>query len=135
AVLEVSDIGRLWEGIAALDRHVAVETQLAMLDQTTRLVERMTRWLVRRRRPPLDISATVAYFAPGVTALMQELPSLLTDTERQTLERASAALTEKGVPTVLALWVTGLGMLFSALDIIEIAHTSNLDVETVAEMY
>jgi glutamate dehydrogenase len=135
AVLEIFDIGRLWASIEALDRHVAVETQLAMLEQTTRLVERMTRWLVRHRRPTLDISATVAYFAPGVTALVQELPSLLMETERQMLEQASAALTEKGVPRVLALWVTGLAMLFSSLDIVESAHTNNLAVETVAEMY
>ncbi len=135
AVLEIFDMSRLWAGIEALDLHVAVETQLAMLDQTTRLVERMTRWLVRRRRPPLDISATVAYFAPGVAALMQELPDLLMETERQALEQASSVLVEKGVPTVLALWVTGLGMLFSALDIVESAHASNLPVETVAETY
>jgi glutamate dehydrogenase len=135
AVLEIFDIGRLWASIEALDRHVAVETQLAMLEQTTRLVERMTRWLVRHRRPTLDISVTVAYFAPGVTALVQELPSLLMETERQMLEQASAALTEKGVPRVLALWVTGLAMLFSSLDIVESAHTNNLAVETVAEMY
>src|SRR5436853_2286421 len=66
---------------------------------------------------------------------MQELPSLLMETERQTLEQTSSLLTEKGVPTVLALWVTGLGMLFSALDIVESAHASNLPVEIVAEMY
>jgi glutamate dehydrogenase len=57
------------------------------------------------------------------------------ETERQMLEQASAALTEKGVPRVLALWVTGLAMLFSSLDIVESAHTNNLAVETVAEMY
>ena len=134
-VLEIFDIGRLWTDIEALDHRVAVETQLVMLDQTTRLVERMTRWLVRHRRPPLDITTTVAYFAPGVTTLTQKLPGLLMDTERQTLEQASAALADKGVPTELALWVTGLGMLFSALDIVESAHVSNLAVETVAQMY
>ncbi len=134
-VLEVFDVGLLWAGIEALDRRVAVETQLAMLDQTTRLVERATRWLVRHRRPPLDIAATVAHFAPGVAVLMQELPRLLMDTDRDVLQQVSAGLAGKGVPTELALRVAGLGMHFAALDIVESAHASNLAVETVAGMY
>jgi len=133
--LEVFDVGLLWAGIEALDRRVAVETQLAMLDQTTRLVERATRWLVRHHRPPLDITATVTQFAPGVATLMQELPRLLMDADRDVLEQASAQLVDKGVPTDLALRVAGLGMLFPALDIVESARTSNLAVETVAGMY
>jgi glutamate dehydrogenase len=135
AAVAVFDMDHLWAGIEALDRHVTVETQLAMLDQTTRLVERATRWLVRHRRPPLDITATVAHFASGVATLMQELPRLLMDTDREVLEQASADLVGKEVPTELALRVAGLGMLFSALDIVESAHASKLAVETVAEMY
>jgi glutamate dehydrogenase len=135
AGLEMFDVGLLWADIEALDVRVAVETQLAMLDQTNRLVERATRWLVRHRRPPLDITATVAHFAPGVSTLMRELPRLLTDTDRDELEQASVNLANKGVPTELALRIAGLGMLFSALDMVESTHASNLAVETVAGMY
>ncbi len=133
--VEVFDAGLLWAGIEALDSRVALETQLTMLHQTNRLIERATRWLVRHRRPPLDITATVAHFAPGIAALMQELPMLLMDTDRDVLEQASADLADKGVPAELALRVAGLGMLFSALDIVESAHASNLTVETVAGMH
>jgi glutamate dehydrogenase len=133
--VEVFDAGLLWAGIEALDSRVALETQLTMLDQTNRLIERATRWLVRHRRPPLDITATVAHFAPGVAALMRELPILLMDTDRDVLEQASADLADKGVPAELALRVAGLGMLYSAMDIVESAHTSNLAVETVAGMH
>lgn len=135
AVLEVFEVGRLWAGIESLDRDTAVETQLAMLDLITRLVERATRWLVRHRRSPLDIAATIAHFAPGVSTLMQKLPSLLMDTDRNVLERASADLADKGVPRELAERVAGLGMLFSAMDVVESAHASKLAVETVAGMY
>ena len=134
-VLEVFDMGRLWAAIEALDSRVAVETQLAMLDQTARLVERATRWLVRQCRPPLNIADTVAHFAPGVAALMQALPGLLMDTDRDILEQASIDLADKGVPTELALRVAGLGMLFSALDIVESASASKLAVATVARVY
>ena len=134
-VLEVFDMAHLWADIEALDGRVAVETQLGMLDQTMRLIERATRWLVRQRRPPLDIADTVTQFAPGVAILMRELPGFLMDTDHDVLEHASADLVDKGVPTELALRIAGLGMLFSALDIVESASTSMLAVETVARVY
>ncbi len=135
AVLEVFDMSQLWAAIEALDRRVAIETQLGMLDQTARLIEGATRWLVRHRRPPLNIADTAAQFAPGVTTLMRELPGLLMDTDRDVLEQASADLVGKGVPAELVLRIAGLGMLFSALDIVESATASSLVVETVARVY
>ena len=131
----VLHMAHLWADIEALDGRVAVETQLGMLDQTMRLIERATRWLVRQRRPPLDIADTVTQFAPGVATLMRELPGFLMDTDHDVLEHASADLVDKGVPTELALRIAGLGMLFSALDIVESASTSMLAVETVARVY
>jgi glutamate dehydrogenase len=133
--LEVFGMSHLWTDVEALNGRVAGETQLTILDLTTRLVERATRWLVRNRRLPLAIASTVEYFAPGVATLMQELPRLLMDTDRDMLKQMSVNFVDKGVPTELALRVVGLGMLFSALDIVESAHVSNLAVETVAEMY
>jgi glutamate dehydrogenase len=135
AALEVFEIDRLWASIESLDRRVAVETQLAMLDLITRLVERATRWLVRHRRSPLPIAATVAHFAPGVEILMQKLPSLLMNADRDVFEQSSADLVAKEVPGELAERVASLEKLFSALDIVESAHVSKLDVETVARMY
>jgi glutamate dehydrogenase len=90
---------------------------------------------VHQCRPPLPIADTVAQFAPGVATLMRELPGLLMDTNRDVLEQASADLAGKGVPAELALRVAGLGMLFSALDIVESATASKLAVETVARVY
>ena len=132
---EVFDAGSPWASIEALDKRVAVETQLGMLSQVTRLLEPATRWLVRHRRPPLDITATVAHFAPGVATLRQELPRLLMDPDRAVLEQASADLVDKGVPTELALRIAGLGMLLPALDIVESAQGSQLAVEMVARVY
>jgi glutamate dehydrogenase len=134
-VLEAFDAHRLWSSIEALDNWVAVETQLAMMGETSRLIERATRWLVRNRRPPLDITTTVAQFAPGVAALMQGLPTLLIGTDRDVLEQATADLADKGVPTELALRVVSLGMLFPALDIVESARATGWSVDMVARVY
>lgn len=129
------DIESLWTSIEALHRLITVKTQLALLDQITQLVEHATRWLLRHRRPPLDITTTVTHFSSGVAVLTRELPRLLTDSDRNQLEQMEGDLIGKGVPQELARRVAGLGMLFAALDIVESAHLSNLAVQTVAEMY
>jgi glutamate dehydrogenase len=135
AVLAMFDIESLWTSIEVLNHQITVKTQLALLDQITRLVERATRWLLRHRRLPLDITTTVTHFSSGVAVLTRELPRLLTDSDRNQLEQMKGDLIDKGVPQELALRVAGLGMLFTALDIVESAHLGNLAVQTVAEMY
>ena len=63
--------------IEALDGRVPAETQIAMLLKARILLERATRWLLRNRRRPIDIAATVARYAPGAAALAEALPGLL----------------------------------------------------------
>jgi glutamate dehydrogenase len=135
AAREVFDARSLWSGIEALDNQIARETQITMISRTAKLIERATRWLVRNRRPPLDIPATIAHFAPGVAALAQGLPNLLVNTDHDEIAQAAADFTGKGVPTTLALRVASLGMLFPALDIVEVASAIGLPVETVAGVY
>ena len=64
----------LWSEIEALDGHVPAATQIAMLLKARILLERATRWLLRNRRRPIDIAATVARYAPGAAALAEALP-------------------------------------------------------------
>jgi len=132
---EVFGARALWERIEALDNQIAVETQLAMLHRTAQLILRATRWLARNRRPPLDIAATIAHFAPGVAIVTQGLPTFLEGAARTGVEQAAANFVERGVPADLASRVAGLEVLFSALDIVEAARFTSLPVETVAQMY
>ena len=67
----------LWAEIEALDGRVPAETQIAMLLKARILLERATRWLLRNRRRPIDIAATIARYAPGAAALADALPALL----------------------------------------------------------
>ena len=52
------------------------------LDART-LVERATRWLLRYRRPPLDIGATISHFSEGATELSERIPEILLDGDRE----------------------------------------------------
>jgi glutamate dehydrogenase len=132
---EVFGMRRFWSEVEALDNRVAAETQTAMLLEGRKLVERAVRWLLRNRRPPLDISATVAYLAPGAVAVADALSEVLVASEREAAERMVTDLAGAGVPTELAARVAGFEALLSALDIVEVANAAGLPVETVAAAY
>ena len=132
---EAFDARGLWHAIEELDGMVDAEVQYGMFLQLRRLVERATRWLLRNRRRPLDIAATVAQLSPGTTALAGAVPELLLDSDREALERDADQLRAAGVPDALAVRVAGLGAMFSALDVVDVAEATGLGVEDVASVY
>jgi glutamate dehydrogenase len=132
---EVFDVPSLWTDVQALDDQVDVQTQVTMLLEARKLVDRATLWLLRHRRPPLDIAATVADFAPGAQALSRALPGILVDGDRQAWDERVEALTAAGVPPALASRVASLGAWFSALDVVEVADETGHDVGEVAALH
>jgi glutamate dehydrogenase len=132
---EVFDVRGLWAQIEGLDNRVPAEIQLAMLLEGRKLVERATRWLVRSQQRPLDIAAAIAHFAPGAALLGEAVPKLLLGPDRSALERTAGEYVEAGVPPELATRVAGLGKMFSALDIVEVAQASGTPIESVAAVY
>jgi glutamate dehydrogenase len=135
AACEVFTLGGLWGEIEALDGHVPADTQLAMLLSSRVLLERSTRWLLRNRRRPLDIAATVSGFRPGAQAISEALPALLGSAEREVARAETANLETTGVPTALAERVAHLEPLVPALDIVEVADSAGVDVGSAAEVY
>jgi glutamate dehydrogenase len=123
AAREIFGLRALWEDIEALDGQVPVERQVAMALKARILLERATRWLLRNRRRPLDIEATIARYAPGAAALADALPALV------------AAPAEDGVPAELAERVAHLEALVPALDIVEIAESAGLDAAATGAVY
>nr|MBA2385446.1 NAD-glutamate dehydrogenase [Actinomycetota bacterium] len=135
AAREIFELRGVWAEIQALDGTIASETQVAMLLKARVLLERATRWLLRHRRRPLDIPATIARFAPGAAVLVEAVPDLLGPAERASAREYGASLTEAGVPAALAERVAHLEALVPSLDIVEIAEAERLDVVSVADVY
>ena len=106
-----------------------------MLLKARILLERATRWLLRHRRRPLGIPATIARFEPGAAALADAVPDLLGPSERQAARAYGASLVAAGVPTSLAERVAHLEARVPSLDIVEIAETEGLDLVSVADVY
>jgi glutamate dehydrogenase len=132
---EVFRLRELWTAIEALDSSVAADVQLDMLLEGRKLVERATRWLVRSRPRPLDIAAETERFAPGAALLAETLQDVLHGADQTALEQRAARYVRAGVPEELATRVAGVGALFSALDIVEVAGATGAPLEEVAAVY
>jgi glutamate dehydrogenase len=132
---ETFGLRRLWADIEALDGQVAAQTQVEMLLKARILLERSTRWLLRNRRRPLDIAATIAHFAPGAAALAEALPTLLGPAEVESTRTATAALVNGGVPPALAERVALVEPLVPSFDVVEIAAATGLEASAVGDVY
>ncbi|MDQ3238451.1 MAG: NAD-glutamate dehydrogenase, partial [Actinomycetota bacterium] len=135
AAREVFGMRDVWAQIEALDNVVETGIQTRMVLAGRRLVERASRWLLRNRRPPLDIAATVSCFSEGASELAGRIPDLLLDGDREALEETTGQLEEAGVSPELARKVATLDAMFSALDIVDVASATDTSIEAAASVY
>ena len=132
---DVFDMRGFWTDVEALDLEVDASTQIGMLLEARRLVERATRWLLRSRPRPLDIGAEIERFAPGASAVADALPGVLVSAEREAFEARVRAMVEDRVPAELAHRVASFGDLFAALDIVGVAGAAERSIGDVAAVH
>ncbi|MEA3217443.1 MAG: glutamate dehydrogenase [Acidimicrobiia bacterium] len=132
---EIFDTIRLWAEIEALDNLVVADVATSMRLEVRKLVERASRWLLRSRRSPLNIAATITEFAADTAVVGDRLGELLVGQDRKAFDAATDQLVAAGVPIALAQRVAGSGWVFSALDITEVAHATGEPVPAVAAIY
>jgi glutamate dehydrogenase len=125
----------LWNDIQALDPIVNVDAQTAMYLESRKLVERVSRWLLRHRTPALAVAATIAELGLPVARLMTALPAAARGIERERLDESTDAFADRGVPRDLAARIATLDVLPAALDVAEVAGARSLPVEQVADVY
>lgn len=132
---EIFGMVSLWQAIESLDNKVADEMQSLMLIDTSRQLERGTKWFLRSRRLIDDMEVTIEHFTSNVTKLAARLPQLLDADERARVDAAAAHYVAGGVPRELADRVVTFGTLYATLDIAEIAGGARWPVELVAAIY
>ena len=133
AARDVFNFPAMWEQIEGLPTHVKLDTQLDMFLEARRMVERGALWLLRHRRPPLDIAAVVAEFQPGIRELSTTLDAYLRGRIRDQMFGNEAARLAGGVPERLAQQSVLWPLMHTAFDVIDLAGRQHLTVkETVA---
>src|ERR1019366_8693547 len=114
----VFEMRGFWGEVEALDDVVDEQEQFKILLQGRRLVTRAARWLVRNRRPPLDIAAVVFDYAPGAATLTEAQPELLSGLDGDAWKARVAEFADPGVPSSLVSRAAALDALFFVFDVV-----------------
>ena len=133
---EVFDMRSFWDAVEALDNRIEAGTQLAMLIEGRRLVERAARWVVRAGpRAGIDVTAMADRFAPAAQVLAAALPDVLLGLDREQFAERRGDLEAGGVPAELAHRVASMPALLSVFDIVVDAGTTGMEQPMVTDVY
>ena len=133
---EVFDMRSFWDAVEALDNRIEAGTQLAMLIEGRRLVERAARWVVRAGpRAGIDVTAMTDRFAPAAQVLAAALPDVLLGLDREQFAERRGDLEAGGVPAELAHRVASMPALLSVFDIVVDAGTTGMEQAVVTDVY
>jgi len=132
---EVLDMRSFWEEVEGLDNQVAAKTQLDMLIEGRRLVERATRWLVRANPYQVSVAQTIRRFRPGAEMLAAALPEAFEGADREAFDGRAAELEEAGVPAELARRAAAMPFMLALFDIVEVATATERNPTDVLQVY
>jgi len=134
-VREVFDLRALWLAIEGLDNSAPAAAQIRMFDETKRTVMRMTEWFLRNAETPLDITANIETYRPGVEILQDNLADILGSLVRDRLEARVARFRADGVPDALAVRIGRLKVLSGACDVVRLAVATGAPVAEAGAAY
>ncbi|MDO6486965.1 NAD-glutamate dehydrogenase [Colwellia sp. 6_MG-2023] len=131
----IFELEEFWKKIEVLNNKISTSIQTEMLFQYRRTVRRATRWFLRHRNKALSIEQSIALYKPTFAIMSKKLNSFIIESELEQLKRVENDLVEANVPKEIAIRISQLSTIFSALDIAEIADEDGRDVELVASLY
>ncbi|NYI67974.1 NAD-glutamate dehydrogenase [Spelaeicoccus albus] len=132
---ELFDLRSFIRRIEETDGTVGTDTQIEMVLEYRRLIDRVARWLVHHRPSRIDVSSEIDRFRPVVTELLSSVPDLVRGTERTVMAERAERLQGSGVPERLAWRTAALLDEYPLLDIAELCETSGEEPAEVAELY
>lgn len=131
----VLDIEPIWSGIEKLESVISAEKQTELVMQFVRVLRRVTRWFLRTQRMRLNIGKAIKQFAPGVVELKKAIPEVLGHATHALYDEFYSQYLAMGISPELSHELTLPRALFSAMDIIEVAHQVGASVASVAQLY
>ncbi len=135
AARDITQLATQWNEIEALAGDVKLDVQLELLLEARRMTERSVLWLLRHRRPPIDLAATVAEFQGELARLTLRYDEVLRGQLGAIIHSTWAGRLAAGVPEALAERSSVWPLLHTAFDVIELANRHGGDSVRVAEMY
>ncbi len=121
--------------LKSLDYKIPTKIQYELMINMMRRVRRATRWFLRNRRSNINPAAEVEFFAPAVSMISEQLPTLLLGGQLEELQGQYQRLQESGVPQDIIIRATSASYLFSGLSVAEASRRSNRAMNEVTELY
>jgi glutamate dehydrogenase len=134
AAREIVGVRELWAEIEALDNRVPATTQSELLVECSRLLERVTTWLLHEHSEH-DTHEFVESYRVGIAELALDLPGLLSRSERAALAEKTRTFTQLGVPEKLAERVASLRFLLPGVDIVRVAELAGVSLVEAGKLY
>ncbi|MFW6204248.1 MAG: NAD-glutamate dehydrogenase, partial [Actinomycetota bacterium] len=125
----------LLAAVSSLDTQVPTDLQTKMRLDGRRIAERASRWLLLNRRPPLDISWQIEFFAAPIARLLDMLPDVLVGWELDLFVERRDELLDGGVPEDLATRVAVLPPAYAGLGMVENTLRTGTDLLDVARVH
>lgn len=132
---EIFNISGLRETIYNLPPSVKSNIKYSMLIELNRLIRRASRWFLKNRRSGIDVEETIETFKEPIKLVSQEIGNIIKKISLTHAQDAYDMYVNSGVDHEVATKVSSMGTLFSALDVVEAAVTSGMDVSDVANVY
>jgi len=132
---EVFNINVLRDEIYNLPSSIDNKIKYSMLLELNRLIRRASRWFLKNRRSGLDIENTIELFRVHVETVSGEIFNII---KRLSITQAQTAYDKyinAGIDPKLALNISSMPFMFSALDVVEAATSSDLEIVDVANVY
>ncbi len=117
AIVEIFGLNQIWQKVENLNGKVSSESQQECLQILFRFVRRNCRWILRNETRGFAINQTIEKYAISATESLKVFPRLLISSEKQRIERKSAALLEAGVPQDIIDSVLSFKMATSVMDL------------------
>ena len=132
---EIFDLEGLWDQIDILDYKVASNLQLDLLSKLIAITQRASRWILRLRSQSTDMPTLIQRYQPAARELRGQLDHWLPVNAHATWQREADTLVGAGVEASLAQNLSALEYIFPALDLVDLAASSDASLEQVARAY
>jgi len=133
--VEIFNLNEIFDELSALDGIAEPSVQVRITNDLIRLVRRSSRWFLRNYRNKLDINLLIKNFKPKVNLLWKDITKYLRGSDEERSIRLYDEYTQANISDNVASKMCHIRPLFSSLDVINIAESSNLDIDTVASLY
>ena len=134
AVREVLDFPVWWDEVSELT-DIALDDQLDLYLDCRRAAERCSLWILRHRRPPVDVALEVERFREPLQAFTTGLVDCLRGALRDAVDAMTARRIAQGVPEGLAARSAVWRLLHTTFDVIELAERVGVSAQDACASY